>query len=135
MNRILTFMLSSKGVQQDLALFILRLTLGGFMVYAHGTRKLMKLMNGNYDFADPIGLGPEISLWLTAFAEVGCSILVVAGFYTRFALIPLIICMAVIAFVVHGPDPFGEKESALIYMAGYIALFLTGPGKWRIGKG
>ena len=114
MNRILTFMLSSKGVQQDLALFILRLTLGGFMVYAHGTRKLMKLMN---------------------FAEVGCSILVVAGFYTRFTLIPLIICMAVIAFVVHGPDPFGEKESALIYMAGYIALFLTGPGKWRIGKG
>lgn len=135
MNRILTFMLSSKGVQQDLALYILRLTLGSFMVSGHGTRKLMKLMNGNYDFADPIGLGPEISLWLTAFAEVGCSILVVAGFYTRFALIPLIICMAVIAFVVHGPDPFGEKESALIYMAGYIALFLTGPGEYRIGKG
>ena len=105
------------------------------MVYAHGTRKLMKLLNGNYEFADPIGVGPEASLWLTAFAEVGCSILVIAGFYTRFALIPLIICMAVIAFVVHGPDPFGEKESALMYMAGYITLFLTGPGKWRVGRG
>lgn len=135
MNRILTFMLSSKGIQQDLALLILRFVMGGFMVYAHGTRKLMKLLNGNYEFADPIGVGPEASLWLTAFAEVGCSILVIAGFYTRFALIPLIICMAVIAFVVHGPDPFGEKESALMYMAGYITLFLTGPGKWKVGKG
>lgn len=135
MNRILTFLYSSKGIQQNLALLILRLVMGGFMVYGHGTRKLMKLLNGNYEFADPIGAGPEISLWLTTFAEVGCAILVMAGFYMRFALIPLIICMLVIAFIVHGPDPFGEKETALLYMTGYIVLFLTGPGKWRIGKG
>jgi putative oxidoreductase len=40
--------------------------------------------------------------------------------------------MAVAAFIVHGGDPWGEKELAYIYLAGYLTLLLTGPGKFSV---
>jgi putative oxidoreductase len=79
-------------------------------------------------------VGPVASKGLTVFAELFCSIFVVVGLFTRFALIPLIICMVVIVFVVHSGDPFGDKESGLIYLLMYLTLFLTGPGKYSLDR-
>ena len=61
-----------------------------------------------------------------------CSILLLLGLFTRFATITLIICMLVIAFVIHWSDPLGDKEHALLYGFGYLTVFLAGPGKWAL---
>ena len=45
---------------------------------------------------------------------------------------PLMITMVVAAFVVHGADPFGKKELALLYGAGALTLMLTGAGRLSI---
>ncbi|MCB0581200.1 MAG: DoxX family membrane protein, partial [Phaeodactylibacter sp.] len=42
-----------------------------------------------------MGLGPEISLALATFAEVGCALLVILGLFTRWATAPLAITMMV----------------------------------------
>ena len=115
----------------ELAALILRLTLGLLML-SHGIPKLMKFLDGNMEFGDPIGIGVTASLALTIFAEVICSILLIVGFWTRLALIPLIITMVVAAFIVHSADPLGTKEPALMYLFGYIALFLLGSGKYGV---
>ena len=115
----------------DLASFILRLSLGLLMV-GHGIPKMMKLMDGNMEFGDPIGIGVPASLTLTVFAEVICSILIIIGLWTRLALIPLIITMVVAAFIVHSADPLGVKEPSLMYLFGYITLFLLGSGKYAV---
>ena len=94
---------------QDLGLLAVRLLAGGMML-THGIPKIDRLFGeGPVKFADPFGLGPEISLVLVIFAEVACSILVMVGFKTRLATIPLLITMLVAAFYIHGADPFGEK--------------------------
>lgn len=59
-----------KGI--DLSLLLVRIASGGFM-FSHGWGKMMKLIEGNFEFGDPIGLGPEISLILTVFAEIICA--------------------------------------------------------------
>ena len=115
----------------DLASFILRLSLGLLML-SHGIPKMMKLMDGNMEFGDPIGIGVPASLTLTVFAEVICSILIIIGLWTRLALIPLIITMVVAAFIVHSADPLGVKEPSLMYLFGYITLFLLGSGKYAV---
>lgn len=115
----------------DLASFILRLSLGLLML-SHGFPKLMKLMDGNMEFGDPIGIGVPASLTLTVFSEVICSILIIIGLWTRLALIPLIITMVVAAFIVHSTDPLGTKEPSLMYLFGYITLFLLGSGKYAV---
>ena len=120
--------------QNDLALLILRLGFGGFML-THGIPKLMKLFGeGPIQFADPIGLGATFSLILTVFAEVVCAGLIIVGFKTKWASIPLVITMLVAAFVVHGADPFGKKEFALIYAIGFLAIGMLGSGKYSLDR-
>ena len=41
----------------DISLLLIRLAAGGFML-SHGFGKLQKLVNGNFEFGDPIGVGP-----------------------------------------------------------------------------
>ncbi len=117
----------------DLSALFLRIIGGGFML-AHGWPKLMKLINGDFKFANPLGLGPEISLGLTVFSEFFCAILILVGFKTKWASIPLMITMLVAAFIVHGPDPFQKKELALVYFLIYLALFFTGSGKYSVDQ-
>lgn len=115
----------------DWASLILRLTLGLLML-SHGIPKLMKLMNGTIEFGDPIGIGAPASLTLTVFAEVLCSLLLIIGLWTRLALIPLMITMAVAVFIVHINDGLGTMELALMYLLSYCALFLLGSGTYSI---
>lgn len=117
----------------DTGLLLLRLFLGLTMLFAHGIGKWGRLFGGgDIRFSDPFGVGDTTSLALAVFAEVICSILLAFGLLTRWALIPLIITMFVAAFIVHINDDFGIMERALLYGAGYVTLFLTGPGKYSI---
>lgn len=117
---------------QDLGLLAVRLLAGGMML-THGIPKIDRLFGeGPVKFADPLGLGPEISLVLVIFAEVACSILVMVGFKTRMATIPLLITMLVAAFYIHGADPFGEKELPLLFFTLFVSLLVSGPGNYAV---
>ena len=115
----------------DLAMFILRVFIGVIMAY-HGYGKLMHYSEMQEKFMNFLGLGPAISLALLVFAEFFCSILLVLGFMTRGALIPLIISMAVAVFSAHNGDMFGKGELAALYLVAYTSLLLTGPGRYSI---
>jgi len=118
----------------DLGLLLLRLVFGGFMLVGHGLSKAQRFTELSTSFLDPLGIGAMPSLLLTLVAEVGFAALVVVGAFTRFATIPLIITMGVAAFLVHASDPFfmpakGAKEPAVLFLVGYLALLIMGPGK------
>ena len=122
---------STRLMNADWVGIILRIIGGGFML-THGIPKLMKVMDGDMQFGDPIGLGVGPSLFLTVFAEFFCALMILLGLGTRLASIPLFITMFVAAFLVHGSDPFQTKELALVYMSIYAALFLFGGGKYSV---
>lgn len=118
----------------DLGILIIRVAIGAFML-THGYPKLMRLFSGEeIRFADPFGLGPVPSLALAVFAEFFCSIFIAIGLGTRLASIPLIITMAVAAFVAHAGDPFGQKETALLYLLFYILLLITGSRRYSVDR-
>lgn len=116
----------------DLGLLILRLWFGLEMAIVHGWPKLTKVFAGDFTFADPIGVGPTISLILAALAEFVCGLLIAAGFFTRVALIPYLITMLVAAFIVHGGDPWNKMVNPLMYAVAAIVLLTTGPGKYSL---
>ena len=120
-----------KPLSYDMGLLIARIAAGGLMLY-HGAPKLFNFEERFTTFSDPIGLGSGLSLILVTFAEFFCAVFVIAGAFTRVALIPLIINLIVIVFVVHGGDPIKKKELAIFYLLTYIGLFFTGPGKFSI---
>ncbi|MEZ4884063.1 MAG: DoxX family protein [Chitinophagales bacterium] len=129
--KLLSYESSTKWI--DIGLLLLRITFGAAMLYGHGIGKWGKLFGGEeIQFADPFGLGVVASLGLAVFAEVICSILLMFGLFTRLALVPLMVTMAVAYFTVHFSDEFAKQEKAILYGITYLALFLTGPGRMSL---
>ncbi|MFM1879006.1 MAG: hypothetical protein RLZZ241_1872 [Bacteroidota bacterium] len=119
----------------DLGLLILRLSGSGFLMAAHGIPKLMKYFGQEpIQFGDPIGIGPGPSHFLAMFAEVFCALLVLIGFKSRWAALPVIFTMLVAAFIAHAADPLGVKEKPLLFAAIFISILLMGPGRFSVDK-
>ena len=118
-------------INHHFSLLILRVG-AGLLIFTHGWSKLQKVFNGDFAFADPIGLGPAFSLILVAFAEGICSLLVAAGLWTRLASFVLTINMAVVAFVAHADDPFSSKEKGLLFLLLFVVIMFTGAGKYSL---
>ena len=123
----------TKKLKSDIGLAVLRILPSAFLL-SHGIPKLQKLLSGDFEFADPIGIGATPSLFLAVIGEVICPILVIIGYKTRWATLPILILMAVAAFIVHGSDPFGRKELALLYLVCFAVIMLLGPGRYSIDK-
>lgn len=117
----------------DAALLLLRVGFSGMML-THGIPKISMLFESPIKFANPIGVGETASLILALIGEFVAPILVLIGFKTKLATVPVIITMAVAAFLVHASDPFAVKEKALLYLVGFIVIFLTGAGKYSVDE-
>ncbi|MEX2567247.1 MAG: DoxX family protein [Cyclobacteriaceae bacterium] len=115
----------------DLALLLLRVG-AAVMLLTHGWAKITNFSERLNNFADPIGLGSAVSLQLVIFAEFFCAIFLILGFMSRVFLVPLMINMAVIAFIVRVDDPFTKQELPLMYLVVFVVLFLIGPGKFSL---
>jgi putative oxidoreductase len=119
----------------DIALLLLRVWLGLTMLLVHGLDKLMTFNSKADGFPDPLGVGSTISLGLAVFAEFFCAILLTIGLLSRLAALGLAVTMGIAFFVIHGASlelgP-GSGELAFIYLAGFLALILAGPGRWAL---
>lgn len=124
----------------DLTALFLRIGFGTYMLLGHGITKFSKLMaGGEIKFPALLGLSPKICLTLAVISEVIACIMIIVGYKTRIAAILMIITMAVAAFVVHGGDPFfmqgaksGSKEPAMLYLIGFLGIYLLGSGKYSL---
>lgn len=114
-------------------LLVLRIWLGLSMFLIHGLDKLknfsgtVKMFSENMGFPAPLGAAAVIS-------ESIFALLLVIGLGTRWAAAFLATTMAVAFFKAHGAvleagNP-GSGELAFIYLAGFIALIITGAGRF-----
>lgn len=130
MKRLLN--VNKAAATTDTALLVARIGIAVLML-SHGIPKMMMLFSGApVQFPPVMGLSAELSLGLAVFAEVFCSILILAGFATRLASVPLIVTMLVAVFIIHAADPFGKQEPALQYLLVYIVLLFAGSGKYSV---
>jgi len=113
------------------SMLVLRVVFGG-MILMHGWPKLINFTAKMNSFPDPLGVGHKISLGMTVFAEVFCAVLIIMGLLTRLASIPLVICMSVIIFMISASKSIPEKELPILFLAAFVTLLFTGPGKFSI---
>lgn len=116
----------------NLGLLLLRLGIGGTMLFAHGLSKLQKYGEMKDFFPDPLGLGSQLSLTFAIGAEFFCSVLLVLGFATRLVSLPLMFTMLTAFFIFHADDPWQKKELAFVYLVPFLTLFFTGPGNLSV---
>lgn len=127
------FTLMKNNLQINIGLALLRIV-PSIMLLTHGIPKFQKLIGGNFEFGDPIGIGTTPSLFLAVIGEFVCPILIIIGFKTRWMAVPPAITMLVAGFIVHAADPFGTKEKAFLFLTLFIAIIILGPGKFSIDK-
>ncbi|MGI9546309.1 MAG: DoxX family protein [Flavobacteriaceae bacterium] len=123
----------TKTLKTDIGLALLRI-LPSIFLLTHGWGKFNNLISGNFEFADPIGIGSSPSLFLAVIGEFVCPILIILGLKTRWAAVPSAITMFVAAFIHHSSDPFGTKEKALLFLVIFVVIFLVGPGRFSIDR-
>lgn len=123
----------TKSPLNDIGLAFFRIAISATML-THGLPKFQKMIAGDFEFGDPIGIGAAPSLFLAVIGEFLCPILIIIGYKTRLVTIPTIITMCVAAFIVHAEDPFGVKEKALLYLVAFLTIALLGPGKYSIDR-
>lgn len=115
----------------DLAALLLRLSFGAAMI-PHGLRKLDKFNNplSELTFSDPLGIGSKNSLILVTVVELLFPVLLMLGVKVRVTSIPLIATMAIAAFVANKGGSFADREPALLFLSGYLAIWLLGAGRY-----
>lgn len=112
----------------NFALLILRVGMA-VLLCAHGYDKLVHFMAYKKDFMNFMGLGNTATLALVVFSEFFCSILVAIGLFTRVAVIPILIGLFVALIKAHNAQVFGDGEHATLFIVGFIAVLLVGPGR------
>jgi putative oxidoreductase len=126
MKKILSTKYSANAF--NVAMLVLRLGVGVLML-KHGYEKLTNFEDTAQNMPNLFGMGLKVSGVLIIFAEFFCSLFLIIGLFTRLSSIPLIIAMLVALFKVHHGAIFGNGETVTLYLAGYVALLLLGPGK------
>lgn len=115
----------------DHALAILRITVGGFLLFGHGIGKVASFDALKGGFPDPLGLGPEVTLALAALTETVAASALVAGLFTRLAALPLLGTLVVAATLVH-TGGFHDRELALVYVVALAVTAVGGPGAFSL---
>lgn len=133
MQRRLSFLFPAPCGPNGFSMIILlfRLMFGAMLLY-HGVEKIIHFDELSLHFMNFAGLGPKFSLILSIFAEAGCSIALMIGFLCRLSILPLIFNMFMATFFAMPHAPYKMMELPLIYLLGFVILYLAGPGKFSI---
>ena len=134
MIKFLQFSVIPKG--PDLALLLLRVSFGSYMLVFHGLPKLVGWSKMSAGFHDPLGIGSPVSLGFTIGAELVMAAFVVLGLFTRLASLALVFTMGVAFFIVHSGNLSGKDsgEMALLYGLAFLVTLVAGGGKFSIDR-
>lgn len=117
---------TSKGVWNN-GLFIVRI-FTAIMLYQHGKELFdSKQMNDLVGFMAEKRI-PSALIYIAKITEVIGSLLIAAGFFTRFITPPLMITMAGVIYTMNDGDIF-NGELPFLYILIFLILFFVGPGK------
>ena len=116
----------------DWSYLFVRVSTALIMLFSHGYGKLTGFSNIAPHFPNPLGLGSTLSLALVTGAEFFGAVLLALGLFTRWAGLSLLFTMMVAVFVFHWPDPFKEKELAVLYGLFFLLFTLAGGGKYSL---
>ena len=127
----------NKKALVNIGLLVLRIGIGVIFIF-HGLPKLMGGVEtwtqiGSTMSMVGISFAPAFWGFMAAFAEAIGGIFIILGLLHRPVALMLVFTM-IVAVLMHvtAVDPFGIYSNALKGLVVFIALFITGPGKYSL---
>lgn len=123
-----------KKTQQNIGLLVLRLSIGGLMLF-HGYHKLINGIDGIMGLLNDIGL-PGFLAYAVFLGELIAPVLLIIGYRARLASLFIATTMIVAIFLAHSDEIFKigthgnwAIEINGLYLLGSIAIIFLGGGK------
>jgi putative oxidoreductase len=118
----------------DMGLLLLRVGVGLNIFIKHGLEKLTGYSRMMQHFSDPIHIGAHASLAFAFLSDGICTLLIVAGLFTRPASAVVLINLLTAFFFVHHAAYLTNPhvELIMVYMIAVAAILVMGPGKLSI---
>ncbi len=131
----------------NIALLLLRVVFSISLI-THVPGKITKLLDGSWNIDFPLSFDQSFHqnlydlfstsflpiLVLAIFSELIAPIFIILGFKTKFFSFFPVATMFVIVFIVHINDGWGKIETPLLYLFGFITVFLSGAGKYSVDR-
>ena len=128
-----------KNFQQNIGLLILRLSIGGLMLF-HGIHKLIHGVDDLVEMFSGMGL-PGFVAYGVYIGEFLAPILIIIGYRTKLASLFIAATMLVATFTAHADDllkigDHGEWALELVglYLFGSFSIFFLGAGKFTLSS-
>jgi putative oxidoreductase len=130
---------SVKNFQQNIGLLILRLSIGGLMLF-HGYHKLIHGIDGLVGMFSSKGFPGSIA-YAVYLGELIAPIFIIIGYRTKLASLFIAATMLVAMFVAHADEllkigDHGEWALELVglYLFGALSIFFLGAGKLAVSS-
>jgi len=120
----------------DIGILLLRITVGGLLLL-HGVHKITDGLENQMQLLAANGLPGQL-MYFVYISEVAAPMLLLLGIFTRISALTIIVTMITIIYVLPVPllglDKHGASmiELQLLYLLIPVALFFTGPGRYRL---
>ena len=121
----------------NIILLIVRLLFSGLMIINHGLQYFMQLWPFNdisVGTKTIFGLSTLFTAILFFIGEFLAPLFVLLGYYTKLSSLVCMLTMTIAIILTHSNNPFTEGELALLYLVGFLIIFLMGPGKYSVNK-
>lgn len=133
------FLIAFGNLFQNVLLLALRVYFG-FGFYIAGANKLANVASVSPYFASLNIPFPEISVYFVALVEIVCGVMLLVGFASRLAAIPLIITMVVALMTAHSAglakiltnSTEFLAQTPVSYLIACLTVFAFGPGSVSI---
>jgi putative oxidoreductase len=120
----------------DAGLLALRLMGVVPLLLKHGLEKVFTFSAMAAHFPDPLHIGAVPSLLFAMLSDSICTVLMIAGLWTRWAALITFVNVAVAWAFVHHFEFFGHGadhgEAIVLYLAILATLFFAGAGKYSV---
>ena len=125
-------------MNKNFQLLIPRIFFGGLMIINHGIVYLLQLWPFNDIPIDEsktmFGLGSMFTVILFFIGEFLAPFFVFIGFNTKLSSFICMTTMFIAIIIEHIDNPISGGEKPLLFFAGFLIIFLMGPGKYSVNK-
>jgi|ERR1041385_7530839 len=114
-------------------LVIIRIIIGVFMAVYGLEISDPEKMKGNVAWLTDIHFpAPVFMAYLGKATELVGGILLIAGLFTRFVSIPLVIDMSVVVIFMGNGKIFGDGQLPFLFLLFFLSFIIYGGGKWSL---
>ncbi|MET0465848.1 MAG: DoxX family protein [Chitinophagaceae bacterium] len=115
-----------------LTMLVFRVLVSVQLMTTHGLKKLGVGVEQAENIPNPLGLPGQLNNYFATAANLFFPVLVIVGFLTRVASLPVLAVTMTGYFVLHWHDSLPEKDMPFMYSLSFLLILVLGPGKYSL---